>query len=85
MEIINFDGSSMGHVGDCEMNKAFLDVQKRYLKEKLFYRGYLYLNEVYESFGVRWNPKKANVCWHDKPLSIETEQTGENEFMITVE
>ena len=85
METIKFDRSCLAHVENCGRNKAFLDVRKQYLVEKLLYRGYIYLNEIYESFGAGWDPTRENICWHGKPLFVKTEQTGENEFTITVE
>lgn len=32
----------------------------RYIKQRYYHHGYVYLNEVYEYFGMRWNPHDEN-------------------------
>lgn len=44
----------------------------RMLMEMLRIRGYMYLNQVYEHFSIKWNPENENVliryheCYTDK-------------------
>lgn len=66
MKTIIFDETSPAFITDENyetMNYEFLETQANYLKDKCGYRGYLYLNTVYEAFGVAWNPAEENVCY----------------------
>ena len=48
------------------VNVAFLENTFNYLKEQLKHRGYLYLNDIYETLGVKWDPNKVNLCFRDE-------------------
>lgn len=43
-----------------DYNLIFIKAKRNYLADKLCARGYLYLNEIYESFGAEWDPKNDN-------------------------
>jgi hypothetical protein len=45
------------------MNKHFLLSQQNYANELLRSRGYLFLNEVYNSLGLDWSPEGQIVGW----------------------
>ena len=87
MKTITFDKTSAGWHKHVELNEHFLTLQKAYIIEKLSCRGYLYLNEVYESLGVEWDPHNENAVWIDKEHEFEIthELTGDNTFTIKVE
>lgn len=84
MITIMFDGSCAGWSKWRELNQAFLRQQKAFLTAKLQHRGYVYLNEVYESLGAKWNPKDENICWHGRPIWFEFEPVGECDFMVKI-
>lgn len=55
-----FDELSPYYQKDAELNKFFLLQQERYANEKLQADGYLFLNDVYESLGIK-KTKAGNV------------------------
>lgn len=34
-----------------------------YLESLFNSKGYIYLNEIYETFGIDWDPKEKNLVW----------------------
>ena len=44
-------------------NSLYLKAQCQYFQELFMSRGYLYLNYIYESLGVKWNPDWENRCY----------------------
>lgn len=57
-----FDEKCTGWTNSREFNIETLRVTERYLNEIIRYKGYIYLNEIYERFGAKWNPKDDNPC-----------------------
>ena len=62
---IRFDSTCAAWTNNLKRNEFFIDVQLNYLTEKLRYMGYLYLNEVYEVFGAKWNTDNENICFRN--------------------
>lgn len=60
---IVFNESSHLWEKEFEFNKLFAKTQLMYLTELYRVKGYLYLNTIYEIFGLRWNPYDKNSCW----------------------
>ncbi len=58
-----FDGNSVLWTEDFEFNKLFARSRLCYLMDLYRINGYLYLNHIYECFGVMWNPYEENTCW----------------------
>ncbi len=46
-----------------ECNKLFAKTQLMYIADRYKVNGYIYLNSIYEQFGIVWNPHDENVCW----------------------
>lgn len=86
MKTIMFDESCAGWSKNVEWNKMFLNVQREYIYEKLQHRGYMYLNDIYEGLGAKWNPEEENVCYRVKHglLNIEFEPVGDNAFLVKI-
>lgn len=84
--IIIFDESSWQWVTNPGLNKAFLESCFHYLKASCDDRGYLYLNRVYESLGLKWNPDNENLCFRkaNGPIEFDYELTEENTYKITI-
>lgn len=59
---IIFDSSCYGWSTLEERNLMFIRQQEIWLNDLLRRKGYVYLNEIYEAFGVKWNPKDRNDC-----------------------
>ena len=43
-----------------EYNLLFLKNQRKYTQDKFDVRGYIYMNEIYEAFGLTWHPEYFN-------------------------
>lgn len=85
MKTIIFDQKSLCCSKDDERSRTFIELQKGYLKEKLRFRGYIYLNEVYESLGVEWNPDDENVCYRKgDDFVMEIQPTGNGTCRINI-
>ena len=85
--IIIFDESSWQWATNPDYNKAFLESCFHYLKDTCDNRGYLYLNRVYESLGLKWNPDNENICFRKENGPIEfdcNKLTEKNAFRIFV-
>jgi hypothetical protein len=52
---------------DKECNLLFIRCYETYCNDILKARGYIYLNTIYELFGVKWNPEWENLCMLYKP------------------
>ena len=63
MKTIIFDDDSVGWTSDVDLNLEFLKLQAEYINDTLKYRGYVYLNQIYEQFGAKWNPELVNSCY----------------------
>lgn len=58
-----FDNGCAGWTKDAEMNKMFLRRQQDWANDRLKARGYLFLNEVYESLGIPRTKAGQVVGW----------------------
>ena len=52
-------------------------------------RGYMYLNTIYEDFGLIWNPYDENTCWiyerdGELELSIQYDEQSCSQIIIEV-
>jgi len=56
-----FDESSSKYEND-EFNVLFIKAESRYIEDMYKIKGYVYLNTIYESFGLMWDPYKTNTC-----------------------
>lgn len=65
MKKIRFDSENYNWDRDEKKNMFFVKCTANLIKETLECRRYLYLNQVYECFGVKWNPDEENVCYRD--------------------
>ena len=63
MRRIIFDDKAVGWVKEDVLNRLYIEHNITHLEAKCCYRGYLYLNEVYEILGIAWNPDDENVCF----------------------
>lgn len=46
-----------------EDNRFFISIGERNVNDVLKYRGYVYLNQIYEYFGVKWDTERENLCY----------------------
>lgn len=70
MTIVRFDSTSYHWTRDDKSNLFFMRHTMEYCRERLLYRGYLYLNQIYESLGMPWDPDNENVCYRNSETFI---------------
>lgn len=88
-DFIVFDKSSLGwNNGDEEEILWYLRCKKEYINGLLMCRGYIYLNQIYESLGVKWDSTRMNTCIrYNDNNHIEfhiTKKLEENYYLINV-
>ena len=49
--------------GEPEHNLFMVRSHMHYLSDTMRIRGYIYLNQIYESLGVEWYPNDGNICY----------------------
>ena len=88
MKTIKFNKESVCWMGDNKTNLVFLMSSIDYFNMVLKHRGYLYLNQVYETLGVKWDPSYDNTCYlkSDGPISFSVESNDDDngEFLIHI-
>ena len=68
-----------------DFNQAYIEGQIKYLDEICRHYGYLYLNRIYETFGVIWDHERYNHCLsHEHGFKIEYETVGYREYLIRI-
>lgn len=60
--IFNKNTSSYAE-GDNNTDYMYIQCVGTHLVELFKVRGYVYLNQIYEFFGIKWNPNDENQCW----------------------
>lgn len=72
---IIFDKNNANWNRDERANFAFVRSTEVYLNALVKYRGYLYMNQIYEALGACWSPEEENRC-----LIYNEEYTNQFEF-----
>ncbi len=63
-ESIVFDNRCAGWTNKADLNEMFLTLQEEYIKSMLKHNGFRYLNQIYEVYGIPWNPRiRENTCY----------------------
>ena len=57
-----FDRNTPYWSKDDESNLMYIRHQTLYMTSLLRGKGYVYLNQIYESLGAEWNPENENPC-----------------------
>lgn len=82
-----FDITCKNWMNDDKYNKVFIQVQERYLNDRLKARGYVFLNEVYEALGLPRSAQGQLVGWFREPYSEDirfeiVDDTSDGGFII---
>ena len=80
-KIIVFDETCPDWGGSIKVCRAVAGYKVVHLLDLLEARGYLYLNQIYEEFGVLWDPAIENTMWEWDALNpiryeIETDESS---------
>lgn len=71
MKTVVFDSSHPIYSSSPSFNRYFLETQTDYLKDRCYYRGHLYLSEVYDTLGVALDPDEENICYRESEGGID--------------
>ena len=65
---------------DVKVNRMFILQHELHFNTMLKVRGYIYLNTIYEMFGIKWNPEWENLCLRYEPnMKLRLAIRGSNE------
>lgn len=86
MKTIMFDKNATYWENDINDNLCFVRMRGRYISDLLTVRGYLYMNQIYEHFGIKWNPEDLNELFFadNGPIYFEFEHVGGNNILIHI-
>lgn len=62
LKTIKFDKNNIHWEDDEEYNHMYLMMAECHMNDFIRHRGYIYLNQICEELGVRWNPDDENPC-----------------------
>lgn len=86
LKIVSFDEYNPNWVKSREYNILFLHCALDHINGIIKNRGYIYLNQIYETLGAKWNPDWDNPCVrHDEKLIVNFSSTVTFEERILVE
>lgn len=82
---IAFDKNAFMWTNNRDYNMAFLKHLFEYWKDYMTCRGYVYLDKIYESMGIAWNPDNENVCYRKEDnLDFGFIETSENVYLVSI-
>ena len=86
MRTIIFDENAIHWTQNRDYNLSYAKTRGEYLNDILAIRGYLYLNQIYEKFGVEWNPEDINDLYliDDGEITFKFKPIDENSIMIRI-
>jgi hypothetical protein len=86
MKTIEFNNDATAWTGRVDNDLMFLETQADYIKEMFVHRGYMYLNQIYEYFGIKWNPGFVSPCYLLKsgPLTFRFEPVRDVAILIHI-
>lgn len=86
MKAIIFDQNSYRWEGVRELDLASLETCCQSLKLRFKAYGYLYLNQVYECLGTKWDSNDENVCYKKEngPIKFTHEETDFGTYRILI-
>ena len=62
---IYFDKECHYWSSDDISNEYFLNTQIDYVRDLVKHRGYVYMNQIYEMLGAKWDTRINNLCIED--------------------
>ena len=70
IDIIQIDRDMFCWAYNTTQIDVFIRTIESWINEKIRYRGYVYLNQIYESLHAPWNPQKENPVLTTGPIQL---------------
>lgn len=82
--LIRFDKNSTEFVDGDDYNRMFIHTRLNFMVQKAYAKGYVYLNEIYDLFGIAWNcdmnndviTKDALIDYHLYIVCVKSRRCG---------
>lgn len=82
-----FDEKSPYWERNFEFSKAFLKSRLMYVRDYYFVKGYIYLERIYGTLGIKWDPCNENTCWilnRDGELEMSIDYSDQRKIIIGI-
>ena len=76
IDIIQIDRDMFCWANNTTQIEFFIKTIESAINEKIRHRGYVYLNQIYESLHAPWNPQKENPVFTTGPIQITIRATS---------
>lgn len=63
--LVKFEEGNPYWTANRDANCVFLRHTEQFVNHTIRARGYIYLNQIFELLGLKWNPEDANPCIKD--------------------
>ena len=83
IQILFNDSSMIWDPIDLGFNYEFCKDSLRWFEQVFKSYGYIYLNDIYEHFGLKWNPDDENICL--RSFNVKNLLVGTEGIMISIE
>ena len=86
IKTIMFDEKCFHWSDNYDLNRAFIESNTNWLYDIFNYKGYIYLDRIYEVFGAKWNPDEPNDCirYGVNQFMLSWIHLGHNKFEINI-
>lgn len=75
LKTVRFDSNSHYWENESGVNHLFLQITENTINDRIRYNGYIYLNQIFELLGIRWDPNDENPC-------IRNDGAGRRQFVV---
>lgn len=85
IDIIQIDRDMFCWANNTTQIEFFIKTIESTINEKIRHRGYVYLNQIYESLHAPWNPQKENPVFTTGPIQLTIRSTSIKYITIVLE
>ena len=65
----------------------FVKSQLMYVRDLYYAKGYIYLERIYDTLGIKWDPCNENTCWilnRDGELEMSIDYSDQRKIIIGI-
>lgn len=85
IDIIQIDRDMFCWANNIAQIDVFIKTIESWINEKIRHRGYMYLNQIYESLHAPWNPQKENPVFTTGPIQLTIRSTSIQYITLVLE